>query len=174
MINCKNEFKKKNSFLFSTSLIFEQNIEKLWHFLRDLNNETKVIDYLDDLKYVKGNNTWDKGNIFTCNWIGFTPLKVICKNIYSDINKKVIKWKIIADIGIEYYKEIYLYKITQNGKTLVKSVISKSEKENKLIAFKDTKNYYLSNADVQETGVSGQGISGQGRTTHATAGVNDY
>ena len=148
MINSKNNNKriypkKNNSSIYSTSLIFEQNIDKLWIFLRDLNNEEKFIDYSEDLKSVKGDNTWTKGNIFTCNWIGFNPLKIIRKNIYSDRNKKVIKWKVIEDIGSEYYKEVNLYKITQNGKTLVKSVISKTEKKNELIDSEATKNYYL-------------------------------
>ena len=73
-INNKLIKNKIDTLLFSTSLIFEQNIDKLWIFLRDLNNETKAIDYLDNLQYVKGKNTWIQGNIFSYNWIGLTPL----------------------------------------------------------------------------------------------------
>ena len=114
MINDKkNNNQKYLKVLFSTSLIFEQNIDKLWLFLRDLNNEVKVIDYLDNLKLIKGDNTWNKGNIFSFNCLGVSPLKIICKNIDSNKNKKVIKWKVIAQIGIEYYKELYLYKINR-------------------------------------------------------------
>ena len=124
-------------------MIFEQNIDKAWIFLRDLNNEAKVIDYLEDLKSVKGDNAWVKGSFFAFNWIGLTLLKVICKNIYINRNKKSIKWKIISDIGIEFYKEVNLYKISQNGKTLAKSFISKTENKNELIDLEATKKYYL-------------------------------
>ena len=132
----------EDSLLFSTSLIFEQNIDKLWLFLRDLNNEIKIVDYLQNLKYLKGDNTWTSGNIFSVNWIGLTPLKIKCINTEVDRNKKVIKWKIKGDIGIKYYKTVYLYRIEQNHKTLVKNVISQTEKKNELIDYKTTRNYY--------------------------------
>ena len=36
-----------------------------------------------------------------------------------------------------------LYRITQNNKTLVKSIITRTEKKNELIDFTETLNYYL-------------------------------
>ena len=133
----------EDSLLFSTSLIFEQNIDKLWLFLRDLNNEIKIVDYLENLKFLKGDNSWTNGNICSVNWIGLTPLKFICIYTGVDRNKKAIKWKGKGDIGIKYYKTIYLYRITQNHKTLVKSVVSQTEKRNELIDYKTTRNYFL-------------------------------
>ena len=134
----------EDSLLFSTSLIFEQNIDKLWLFLRDLNNEIKIVDYLEKLKFVKGDNTWTNGNICSINWIGLTPLKFTCVNTEVDRNKKFIKWKGKGDIGIKYYKTIYLYRITQErNKTLVKTVVSQTEKKNELIDYKTTRNYFL-------------------------------
>lgn len=135
--------KKDDSLLFSTSLIFEQSIDKLWIFLRDLNNEVKIIDYLDNLQYIKGDNTWNKGNIFSINWVGFTPLNFKCKTISNDKIKKLIKWKVAGDIGIYYYKKVCLYRITQTGQTLVKSTIWKAETENDINDYKSTRNYYL-------------------------------
>ena len=141
--NNKQIKQKEDSLLFSTSLIFEQNIDKLWLFLRDLNNETKTIDFLDNLKYVKGENTWAQGNIFSFNWIGLTPLKCKCIKIHVDRNKKLIKWKAKGDIGITYNKQIYLYRITQNDKTLVKTIVSQNEKENELFDYTTNRKYYL-------------------------------
>ena len=34
--------------------------------------------------------------------------------------KKKIKWKFMCDIGINYYKTMILYRITESDKTLVK------------------------------------------------------
>jgi hypothetical protein len=123
----------EDSLLFSTSLIFEHNIDKLWLFLRDLNNEIKIVDYLENLKFLKGDNSWTSGNICSLNWIGLTPLKFKCIYTEVDRNKKAIKWKGKGDIGINYYKTIYLYRITQNHKTLVKSVVSQTEIQSTLL-----------------------------------------
>ena len=133
----------EDSLLFSTSLIFEQNIEKLWLFLRDLNNEIKIVDYLENLKYTKGDNTWTKGNICEVNWVGLTPLKFKCISIITNKDKKAIKWKGKGDIGIKYYRTFYLYRITLNQKTLVKCVVCQTENENELNDFNSTRNYFL-------------------------------
>ena len=134
---------KKDKILFSTSLIFEQNIDKIWIFIRDLNNEIKIVDYLDNLKYIKGDNTWVQGNICYINWIGLTPLKFKCICTQVDRNKKKIKWKAKGDIGIYFYKTMYLYRITQNNKTLVKAIVSETENQNELFNYETTRNYYL-------------------------------
>jgi hypothetical protein len=55
----------------------------------------------------------------------------------------MIIWKAKGDIGINYYRTVCLYRITKNNKTLVKSIISRTEKKNELIDFTDTRNYYL-------------------------------
>ena len=134
--------KKDNSFLFSTSLIFDENIDKLWLYLRDLSNEVSNVDFLDDFKYIKGNNTWTVGNICSFYWVGVSHLQVKCKYINVNRTRKKIKWKLICDIGINYYKTLILYRITQSGKTLVKANFSRTKKQNDLIDFKQTLNYY--------------------------------
>ena len=56
----KNQLIKKwkdNLFLLSVSLIFNENIDKLWLFLKDLSNEISIIEFLDKIKYIKGDNT---------------------------------------------------------------------------------------------------------------------
>ena len=133
----------EDSLLFSTSLIFEQNIDKLWLFLRNLNNEIKIVDYLENLQYIKGDNTWTIGNSWKINWVGLTPLKLKCISIISNKDKKVIKWKGKGDIGIKYYRTLYLYRITHNQKTLVKCVVCQTEKQNELNDYKSTRNYFL-------------------------------
>ena len=61
--------------------------------------------------------------------------------IYVDRNKKVIKWKAKGDIGISFYKQVYLYRITNCDKTLVKSTISQNE--NELNDYTTNRNYYF-------------------------------
>ena len=133
----------ENGHLFSTSLIFEQNIDALWLYLKDLSNTIKAMDFFENLQFIKGNNTWNEGNRFSFNWIGLTHLEVKVIGIKSTSNKKMIIWKAKGDIGINYYRTVCLYRITKNNKTLVKSIISRTEKKNELIDFTDTRNYYL-------------------------------
>ena len=134
---------KDDSFLFSTSLIFDENIDKLWLYLRDISQEVSNIDFLDDFKYIKGDNTWTIGNICSMYWVGVTHITIKCKSIKVDRTRKKIRWKFKCDIGINYYKTLILYRITQNGKTLVKSCFTRTKKKNKLIDFSNTLNYYL-------------------------------
>ena len=138
----KKNLNKNILFFFSTSLIFEENIDKLWLFLRDLNNEIKIVDYLENMKYINGNNTYNKDNIFSYNWIGLTPLTVKCLFVEINNNKKVIKWESIGDIGINFFRAYYLYRITETDKTLVKVIVFRIEKENELIDYKPSKNYF--------------------------------
>jgi hypothetical protein len=133
----------KNSNLFSTSLIFEQNINTLWLYLKDLNSIINVMDFFENLQFKNGNNTWNEGNIFSFNWIGLTHIEGKCIGIKSTCNKKIIIWKAKGDIGISFYKTLCLYRITENNKTLVKSIISRTENKNELIDFNASRNYYV-------------------------------
>ena len=128
------DVKKKmdDNFLFSTSLIFDENIDKLWLYLRDLSQEASNIDFLDDFKFIKGDNTWTVGNICSMYWVGVSHITIKCKSIKVDRTRKKIRWKFKCDIGINYYKTLVLYRITQNGKTLVKSYFTRTKKRNKL------------------------------------------
>ena len=134
--------KKESSFLFSTSLTFEENIDKLWLFLKDVSAETKVVDFLDNFKFINGENTWTPGNIFSLYWIGVSNIEVKCISSNVTRMKKKIKWKFKCDIGISYYKTMILYRITQNDRTLVKVILTRCEK-NKLIDFSPQMNYYI-------------------------------
>ena len=140
-----NKPNKNDLFIYSTSLIFEQNITNVWYFLRDFNNETKIFDDFDNLKYINGDNTWNLGNTFSINWIGLTRLEIKCVETQNKLNKKTIKWKEKGDIGINFYKTVNLYRITYNDKTLVKVIISRTEKKNELIEINDSIKKYYSN-----------------------------
>ena len=133
----------ENANLFTTSLIYEQNIDALWYYLKDFNNTIKAMDFFENLQFIKGNNTWDEGNIFSFNWIGLTNLEAKCIAIKSTSNKKIIIWKVKGDIGITFYKTLCFYRITENNKTLVKSIISRTEYKNELIDFNSSRNYYI-------------------------------
>ena len=131
-----------DSFLFSSSLIFDENIDKLWLHLRDIELETAIIDYTDNFKYIKGDNTWTAGNSFSIYWVGVSGLKFKCLHTKVDRVRKKIKWKCILDIGINYYKTLILYRITQSNKTLVKAIYTKYEKGDNLIDFSQSMSYY--------------------------------
>ena len=142
-IKKEKEEEKKESNFFATSLVFDKNITKIWVFIRDVKNEARIVDYLDNLRYINGKNTWIKGNVFSMDWIGLTPLKIQCVYSKQDRNKKIIKWKIKGDIGLYYYKAMYLYRISQNNKTVVKSIITINERDNDdYIDYRPSKNYY--------------------------------
>ena len=142
--NLKIKKGKDDTFLFSTSLIFDENIDKLWLYLRDLSNEVQIVDFLDEFKYIKGNNTWTVGNVCSCYWVGVSHLQLKCKSVNINRTRKKIKWKIKCDIGINYYKTLILYRITQSGKTLVKLNFTRTKKSNNLIDFSQTLTYYTS------------------------------
>ena len=135
--------KDKNKILFSTSLIFDENIDILWLYFRDLSYEVLNTEFLDNFKYIKGNNTWNIGNICSMYWIGVSQIEMKCISIEVNRMKKKICWKTKSNIGIDYYKTLYLYRITQDNKTLVKVIISRTEKQNSLIDFSQSKDYYL-------------------------------
>ena len=129
--------------LFSTSLIYNQGIDKLWLFLRDLQNDVKILDKFDNFEFIKGDNTFIPGNKFSINWIGLTLLKFECISIKFDRTKKEIKWKAKGDIGIKYYKTMTLYRITHDNKTLVKVIITKKQKKTDINQTNTDYNYYL-------------------------------
>ena len=85
--------KKDGSFLFSTSLLFDENIDKLWLFSKDLSLETKIVDFLDNFKLIKGENSWTPGNIFSIYWVGVSNIEVRCLSSNVTRMKKKIKWK---------------------------------------------------------------------------------
>ena len=129
--------------LFSTSLIYNQGIDKLWLFLRDLQNDVKILDKFDNFEFIKGDNTFIPGNKFSINWIGLTLLKFECISIKFDRTKKEIKWKAKGDIGIKFYKTMALYRITHDSKTLVKVIITKKQKKTDINQTNTDYNYYL-------------------------------
>ena len=133
--------KKEDSFLFSASLVFDENIDKLWLVLKDLSTEVKVTYFQDNLKYIKGNNTWTVGNIFTLYWVGVSNIKAKCISSTETRMKKKIKWQMVCDIGISFYEEMVLYRITKDDKTLVKIIITRFQK-NKLIDYHSQIDYY--------------------------------
>lgn len=141
IFNRKTSLNKGENY-FTKSLIFEENIDKLWLFLCDANNEAKSIHYLDNLQFIKGNKSFIKGNIFSVKWIGLTLLQYECIFVKDEDDKKIIKWKTKGDIGLNFIRSLYLYKISQNNSTLVKISVSLIKKENDLIDYEPSKNYF--------------------------------
>ena len=102
--------------------------------------ESFNVEFLDNFKFIKGDNTWTVGNIFSLYWVGVTNIEFICISTTVTRMKKKIKWKCKCDIGINYYKTMILYIITYDDKTLVKFNFTRCE-NNKLVDFQP--NYYL-------------------------------
>jgi hypothetical protein len=143
VINKKSSQKNiKDDYLFSTSLIFDENIDKLWICLRNLSSESTNLDFLDNFKYIKGDNTWTPGNIFSLYWVGVSNIEIRCISTKVDRVRKKIKWKFKCDIGINYYKTLNLFRITQSNKTLVKIIITRTEIKNNSIDSSSSLNYY--------------------------------
>ena len=140
--NKKYSYNKEDYFLFSTSLIFDENIDKLWLYLKDLSAETKNIEFLDNFKLLKGDNTYTVGNIFSLYWVGVSNIEIMCVSTSVSRMKKKIKWKFKCDIGISYYKTMILYRISTDDKTLVKLNFYRCE-ENEVIDFSPQLQYYL-------------------------------
>ena len=140
--NKKYSYNKEDYFLFSTSLIFDENIDKLWLYLKDLSAETKNIEFLDNFKLLKGDNTYTVGNIFSLYWVGVSNIEIMCVSTSVSRMKKKIKWKFKCDIGISYYKTMILYRISTDDKTLVKLNFYRCE-ENEAIDFSPQLQYYL-------------------------------
>jgi len=133
---------KDDTYLFSSSLIFDENIDKLWLYLRNLSAESENVDFLDDFKYIKGDNTWIPGNVFSLYWIGVSRIEIKCISTKVNRMRKKIRWKFKCDIGINYYKTLILFRITQNNKTLVKVIIERTEKKNNIIDSSQSISYY--------------------------------
>lgn len=133
---------KKDDYLFSTSLIFDENIDKLWICLRNLSTESTNLEFLDNFKYIKGDNTWTPGNIFSLYWVGVSKIEIKCISTRVERMRKKIKWKFKCDIGINYYKTLILFRITQSNKTLVKIIITRTEIKNYSIDSSSSLNYY--------------------------------
>ena len=138
----KYSYNNEDSFLFSTSLIFDENIDKLWLYLKDLSAESKNIEFLDKFKFIKGENTWTIGNIFSLYWVGVTNIEITCISTKVTRMKKKIKWKFNCEIGINYYKTMILYRISADDKTLVKFNFYRCDKNN-LIDVDSQLDYYL-------------------------------
>jgi len=138
----KYSYNNEDSFLFSTSLIFDENIDKLWLYLKDLSAESKNIEFLDKFKFIKGENTWTIGNIFSLYWVGVTNIEITCISTKVTNTKKKIKWKFNCEIGINYYKTMILYRISADDKTLVKFNFYRCDKNN-LIDVDSQLDYYL-------------------------------
>ena len=140
-MNQHSSSKEENSFLFSTSLVFNENIDKLWLVVKDLSTTAKIVDFLDNFKFIKGDNTWTPENVFSLYWVGVSNIEIKCISLNMTRMKKIIKWKMNCHIGISYYKTMILYRITNTDKTLVKIIITRCEK-NKLVEFSSQKSYY--------------------------------
>lgn len=133
----------KNS-IVSTSLIFDENIERVWFFIRDGANIPKIASKISiNYKLIKGKNTWTEGSEFSFYWIGVSTLNCKCTQIKDNEDKKIMTREINAEIGISYIKTYYLYSISDTNNTLVKILMSKiPSKQNNQVNIDSSKDYF--------------------------------
>lgn len=134
--------KKEGSIILTTSIIFDEEIEEIWDYLKNLENEIQIISFLSELKYIKGNNTWIVGNEFSIYWTYITHFKVTVINTKEENSRKEIKWFFEGDIGISYFKTLILNKITNSLQTFVENNFSSSNTSEKNGDFTQSLNYY--------------------------------
>ena len=126
------DFTDKGLFDFETTYVFNENIERVWIFLRDVSLIEKINpNLITQFKLTKGNNSWEIGNKFSSYWIGVSQIDSEC--IFSKIhtNLKVIIWKYNLKINLFFYKCLFLYKITEDDSTLasisIKTLLEETE-----------------------------------------------
>lgn len=110
-----------NTNIFSFTMIFNENISRVWTILLDAANIHKIYpQFSNNYNIVKAKNTSTVGSEFHYNWIGVSMLR--CKNvqIIDEETRKIIVREVQADIGISYMKTYQLYEITDTNKCLLK------------------------------------------------------
>lgn len=135
---------KNTDILLSTSFIFEDNIDRIWAFLRDLSFSTVTSQIVNQFKYIKGNNTWVVGNECSFYWIGVSKMLCRCINIKDYRMKKIVVWDMFSDIGVKYRKSYYLYRISDCDKTMVKLLLTKiPDNQNEHILITSSMSHYI-------------------------------
>ena len=127
-IEPKNEIQLKN--LFEDSYYFKQDIERVWIILRSFD----ILSILCSKGhypciYLKGKDTWTKGNEFKGNIFGQFPFIAKVRNSLDLPEIKRIEF--IIDFKIDYILMIFeLFKVTEDNSTVVIKTI---KRENELI-----------------------------------------
>lgn len=124
-MDANNEF-HHNNYLFQVSHIFNENIDRVWPFLKDLKyDQTLIVDPSVKIKYIKGNDSFKIGNKFSYRMIGFMKMLFECINKKFEGMKKEISWNVTSDINISFKMTYHLYKVSAGNQTLAKTVISR-------------------------------------------------
>lgn len=133
-----------NNFLFQVNKIFNENIHRVWNFIRDLSYNQSLINELPmKMKYIKGNNTYGIGNMCSLKIEGFMKLFIECMSLKFEDMKKEIVWNVASDINISYVATYDFYKVSADDKTLVSVVISRIPyKIQNEITIGSSKSYY--------------------------------
>lgn len=147
-INCQDNDKKLiklgNTPSISLSHILDDNINRCWLFFSDviLSQEISkniVIDY----KLDKGNNTFIKGNEFSCYLIGISKIHYKCLESKNNYGIRKISWIIRFDIGFSIRKTYIIYPITNSNKTLIKLKLELITSEShEPVHFEETQDYF--------------------------------
>ena len=127
-IEPKNEIQLK--ILFEDSYYFKQDIERVWIILRSFD----ILSILCSQGhypciFIKGKDTWTKGNEFKGNIFGQFPFIAKVRNSLDLPEIKKIEW--IIDFKNDYILMIFeLFKVTEDNSTVVIKTI---KRENELI-----------------------------------------
>jgi len=136
--NLEKSLLGKGAFDFETSYVFNENIERVWIFLRDVSLIEKVNpNLITQFQLKKGNNSWTVGNKFTSYWIGVSQIESECIFSKTHTNLKVIVWKYNLQINLFFYKCLFIYKITEDDSTLATINIKTPLDENEYTPYYD-------------------------------------
>jgi hypothetical protein len=95
-------------------------ITKVYETFADLANiQPYFKDFLTNLEYTKGNNTYENQNEFTYTWLNLTKINFKCSQVSNTDYLKKISWKITCqDYNLEFENNFCFYDNTIGNSTL--------------------------------------------------------
>ena len=105
---------------FTISHIFDDNINRVWYCLRNV-NITSIVEpsLLSQVSLLKGINFYTEGSEFKSYWVGVSYINGKCTHVDNEEHFKSITWELDFDIQIRVRKTFSLFEVTNNNSTLV-------------------------------------------------------
>lgn len=156
LLNNQYQAENQNNFFCEVSQIFNENIERVWLFMRN-SAMIPLIDpsFISQTTMIKGTNTWTVGNEYKAYWIGVSTYTGKCVKAKCEQNYKCIEWELNLTIGIKFLKYLYVYSISDTNSTLaVVKLLPLNSSLDDRIARCDDKKFYsnLYNSLLTRTG----------------------
>ena len=116
----------QDNYIFSISHIINEDIERVWPFLRNPLYFKEILpSQFVNFKLKQKTSSFCPGDEFSFYWTGVSNISTKFISIIDSPNIKKLVSDISMNIGIYYRKTYNLYKITNDNTTLLKIVLSK-------------------------------------------------